>query len=58
MFCAVCGAPVYKSEKADAWFHDVYPRWLASIARKVTDKSATAPAPRKTMTDLSLPRLP
>lgn len=37
MFCGICGSPLYYGEHAGAWFHDVYPRSLATICREPTE---------------------
>ncbi len=41
MFCSVCGMEVFKTEIADAYFHDVWPRELATRALSVTDHQGT-----------------
>lgn len=57
MWCAVCGAPVFKSARTDGWFHDIWPRWLATVARQVTDSpSAISPAGRQRTIEVA--RLP
>jgi hypothetical protein len=50
MWCATCGAPVFRS--GNAWFHDIYPRWLATICRDVT-KTPLAARPEKALPDLA-----
>lgn len=57
MWCAVCGAPVFKSARTDGWFHDIWPRWLATVARQVTDSpSSISPAGRQRTIEVA--RLP
>lgn len=45
MVCQICGSPVFKSQSG-GWFHDMYPRSLATPARSVR------PAGRKSVTDI------
>jgi len=54
MWCATCGAPVYES--SGAWFHDVWPRWLATVCRDVSEHPLVTAA--KTVSLPELARLP
>ena len=48
MFCAVCGGPVFESERSPGdYFHDVHPRFLATIAREVTSHAYAATSRRE-----------
>lgn len=48
MYCSVCGTPVWWSEPANAWFHEAFPRYLATRALKVSKRVGRT-------IDLSLP---
>lgn len=48
MYCTVCGTPVWWSKVASAWFHETFPRYLATRALKVSER-------RSRVIDLSLP---
>ncbi len=43
MVCKSCRSPVFKS--GTAWFHDVAPRWLATVAREVIKAGGVAEVP-------------
>jgi hypothetical protein len=39
MYCSVCGTPVFKSELSGYYFHDTWPRYLATRALQVSDRA-------------------